>query len=60
MKTNLNDADIGNTGKPGQKIKDSYLFIPETGDEFYRVVRHLTRLEQHKLVTRIARQTTKL
>ena len=35
-------------GTKGQKIEKSYLFIPETGDEFYRVARHLTKLEQHK------------
>ena len=46
--TYWNNADIGDTGKVEKKIVKSYLFIPETGDEFYRVVRHLIRLESHK------------
>jgi len=48
--TYWNNADIGDTGKVEKKIVKSYLFIPETGDEFYRVVRHLIRLESHKIL----------
>ena len=48
MKENLNNAEIGNTDTPGQKIEKSYLFIPETGDEFHRLARQLTILEQRK------------
>jgi len=50
MKENLNNAEIGNTDTPGQKIEKSYLFIPETGDEFHRLARQLTILEQRKIL----------